>query len=219
MRTIKILLIDDHPLILEGYQNVLNRLEIADIKFVIETSDNCDQAWQKIVSENYDVVFLDINFPVAENSRFISGEDLGAEIKKEFGNKIKLVILTVIEDPLRVQNILRNVNPDGFLVKGETNSEELITCLKKVITYPPFYGATISKILQSGVLNPQVIDEIDRQILHQLSLGTKTKDIPLHVHLSLRAVEDRKRRLKEIMDVQQGGNKALLEKARKSGYI
>ena len=58
MRTIKILLIDDHPLILEGYQNVLNRLEIADIKFVIETSDNCDQAWQKIISENYDVVFF-----------------------------------------------------------------------------------------------------------------------------------------------------------------
>ncbi|MCL6218816.1 response regulator [Zunongwangia pacifica] len=219
MRTIKILLIDDHPLILEGYQNVLSRLEIPEINFIVETSDNCEQAWQKIVSDNYDVVFLDINFPVSNNSKFISGEDLGAEIKKEFGNNIKLVILTVIEDPLRVQNILRNVNPDGFLVKGETNSEELITCLKKIISKPPFYGATISKILQSGVMNPQVIDEIDRQILHQLSLGTKTKDIPQHVHLSLRAVEDRKRRLKDIMNVQQGGNKALLEKARKSGYI
>ena len=219
MSTCKILLIDDHPLILEGYQNVLSRLKIPEINFVIETSDNCDHAWKKIVTENYDVVFLDINFPVAENSRFISGEDLGAEIKNEFGNKIKLVILTVIEDSLRIQNILRNVNPDGFLVKGETNSEELITCLKKVISTPPFYGSTISKILQSEAINSQIIDEIDRQILHQLSLGTKTKDIPQHVHLSLRAVEDRKRRLKDIMNVHQGGNRALLEKARKSGYI
>ncbi|MDN3595989.1 response regulator [Zunongwangia endophytica] len=219
MSMIKILLVDDHPLILEGYQNVLSRLELPEIKLIIDTADKCDEAWQKIVSGNYDVVFLDINFPIDGNSRFISGEDLGAAIKKEYGSEMKLVILTVIDDSLRVHNILRNVNPDGFLVKGETNSEELVTCLKKVIKSPPFYGSTISKILHSGVMSTKIIDDIDRQILYQLSLGTKTKDIPQHVNLSLRAVEDRKRRLKEVMEVEKGGNKALLEKARKSGYI
>jgi len=56
-------------------------------------------------------------------------------------------------------------------------------------------------------------------ILYQLSLGTKTKDLTKFIHLSLRAVEDRKKRLKEIFGVSGEGNKALLEKARESGYI
>ncbi len=57
MKTIKILLVDDHPLILEGYRNVLSRLEFPELSFDIDTTDNCDLAWQKIVKDDYDVVF------------------------------------------------------------------------------------------------------------------------------------------------------------------
>jgi len=63
------------------------------------------------------------------------------------------------------------------------------------------------------------LDEKDRIILNQLSLGTKTKDLTTHVNLSLRAVEDRKRKLKEIFDVVGEGNQALLKKARSIGYV
>jgi len=218
MNNINILLVDDHHMILEGYKNVLSKVKYNGIKLSIDTSDNCDFAWNKIRNGNYQIVFLDINFPVQENSEILSGEDLGVKIKKEFPN-IKIVILTVLEDSFRLHNILSNINPDGFLLKGETTSQELIRCLEKVIDSPPYYGPKISKILRSEVTNRSFIDEIDRMILYQLSLGTKTKDLTKFVHLSLRAVEDRKKRLKEIFGVSGEGNKALLEKARESGYI
>jgi DNA-binding NarL/FixJ family response regulator len=205
-------------MILEGYKNVLSRLKPPGINLSIDISDNCDTAWSKIPENNYQIVFLDINFPVEENSKILSGEDLGAKIKRDFPD-IKVVILTVLEDALRLRNILSSINPEGFLLKGETTSKELIKCLEKIMDSPPYYGPKISKLLKSESTHRPFIDETDRIMLYQLSLGTKTKNLTKFVHLSLRAVEDRKKRLKEIFGVKGEGNKALLEKARKSGYI
>jgi len=183
---IKILLVDDHHMILEGYKNVLSKKNFPGTKLLIDTADNCDLAWKKIHLENYQIVFLDINFPVQKGSEILSGEDLGVKIKRKFPD-IKIVILTVLEDSFRLYNILSNINPDGFLLKGETTSQELLRCLEKVVEAPPYYGPKISKILRSELTNKS-IDEIDRIMLYQLSLGTKTKDLTKFVHLSLRAV-------------------------------
>lgn len=199
-RDINILLVDDHHMILEGYKNVLSRAKYTGVYLSIDTSDNCDIAWEKLSNGNYQIVFLDINFPVQENSEILSGEDLGVKIRKELPN-IKIVMLPVLEDVFRLHNILSNINPDGFLSKGETTSKELLRCLENVIDSPPYYGPKISRILRSEIANKLFIDETDRILLYQLSLGTKTKDLTNFVHLSQRAVEDRKKKLKEIFGV------------------
>lgn len=217
-KKIKVLLIDDHHMILEGYKNVLSQYNFDNIELSVDTADNCDLAWEKIKLDNFQVIFLDINFPISESNKILSGEDLGMKIKNEFPT-LKIIILTVLEDTLRLQNLLLNLNPDGFLLKGETTSTELLRCLEKVITSPPYYGTKISKLLHFEVTRKSSIDQTDRTMLYQLSLGTKTKDLPKEVDLSLRAVEDRKRKLKEIFGISGEGNKALLEKARESGYI
>lgn len=147
---IRILLIDDHHMILEGYKNVLSKAKLNSFKLSVETADNCDAAWNMVKNGNYQVVLLDINFPVQENSKILSGEDLGVKIKKELP-KIKIIILTVLEDAFRLRNILSNINPEGFLLKGETTSKELLRCLEKVITSQPYYGSKISKLLHSEV--------------------------------------------------------------------
>lgn len=216
MKTINALLIDDHPLILEGYRNVIEKADIDGVKVKIDTVENCEDAWNQIQSNQIDLVVLDINFPVLPESKFFSGEDLGSKIKEQCPNT-KLIILTVIEDSFRLKNIMFNVKPDGFLLKGDTSSEELLYCLDRVINESSFFGSKVTKLLQSDYFNQHLIDETDRLMLYQLSLGTKTKDLPAYVNLSLRAVEDRKRKLKEVFGA--NNNKSLLEQARKSGYI
>ena len=63
------------------------------------------------------------------------------------------------------------------------------------------------------------VDKIDRQIFYELSLGTRTKDLPEVVPLSIAGVEKRKRLLKEKFDVEEQGDKALIIKAREMGFI
>lgn len=215
---INMLMVDDHHMILEGYENVLSRSKIKDYQLNLFKADNCDLAWEKISSGNYHIVMLDINFPVSESSKFLSGEDLGIKINKDYP-AIKVIILTVLEDSFRLHNILDNINPDGFLLKGEVTAKKLIECIETVITTPPYYGPKISKLLHSRATHKFSLDQTDRIILYQLSMGTRMKDLPKDTNLSLRAVEDRKKRLKEIFGVKGEGNKALLEKARESGYL
>ena len=63
------------------------------------------------------------------------------------------------------------------------------------------------------------MDKIDRQILYELSIGTKTKDLPNIVPLSIAGIEKRKRILKRVFDVEYQGDKALITKAREKGFI
>lgn len=217
-REIKVLMVDDHEMIIEGYRNVLSRIDLKGLNVIFNSTNNCTEAWDILSKETYDIVFLDINFPVIEGAKLISGEDLGVKIKNEMPN-VRIIILTTLEDKFRLQNILYNINPEGFLLKGETNSKELVKCLERVIESPPYYGQKISRILRTKMKYNFTLDQVDRKILYQLSLGTKTKDLPEQINLSLRAIENRKRKLKEIFDIEGGDNKLLLQKARESGYI
>jgi two-component system response regulator NreC len=63
------------------------------------------------------------------------------------------------------------------------------------------------------------IDTYNRNILYHLSLGYKMKDLPKHIPLSLPTIERRKKELKTLLGVSQGGNMELLEVARRKGFI
>ena len=212
---IKILMIDDHPLIIEGYKEVLAHLS-GNTYFVIDTAHTCDLAWEKIKSNQYDILFLDISFSKEAGNRLISGDDLGLQVRKKYP-QLKIIILTQIDDAFHLKNLMTTVRPEGFLLKQETNPKLLTNCVQSVIGSIPFFSPKIAKILHSGTTDNLVITENDRIILHQLSLGTKTKNLHHYLPLSHRAVEDRKRKLKEIFGAND--DKTLLANAKAQGYI
>lgn len=214
--TVKLLMVDDHPLILKGYKDVLDRRKPADTTLSTHTANSCKVAWQKLQAQSYDIVFLDINLPPSEDEKFISGEDLGESIRREYPH-IKIIILTQLEETLHLTNILKNIQPEGFLLKGETNPDLLTTCLDKVLENRSFYSPKIFKLQQKNKSHHFKIDDYDRKLLYYLSIGTKTKDLHRYIPLSTRAIEDRKRRLKDYFDA--SNNQALLKKAKAEGYI
>lgn len=217
-KEVRILLVDDHPMILEGYKNVLSRAKLEEVRLQVESVDNCDKAWVKIRGREYDVIFIDINFSNVLDGKIVSGEELGKKVKLAYPS-IKVVVLTVLESRFRVEQILRNINPDGFLLKGETTSKNFLRCLEMVLVSENYYSPKISNILRSRYSTGIVIDEVDEEILRQLSMGSKTKEIAASVNLSVRAVEDRKRKIKESFGVAGENTRIVLKKAKEYGYI
>jgi len=63
------------------------------------------------------------------------------------------------------------------------------------------------------------LDDIDRHLLYQISLGTRTIDLPQELPLEIAAIEIRKRRLKEIFDAVGKSDKVLIQNARKKGFL
>jgi len=86
-KELKLLIVDDHPVIIEAYRNVLATSDFIDkYTFTIDTAINCDTAIRKINysanSAHYDVLFLDIQLPPSSDGKKISGEDLAVYAKK-----------------------------------------------------------------------------------------------------------------------------------------
>ncbi|MBZ9629732.1 response regulator [Salegentibacter sp. LM13S] len=215
--TLSILMVDDHPMILEGYKNTL--LQEKDFNLEIDTATNCDTAISKLErpGSNYDIVLLDIKIPPCANGKILSGEDLGVFIRQKFLST-KIIILTMFSEKIRLTNIIENVNPDSFLIKSEVMPLELVEAVKGVMNGEKYYSETIKK-LNKQQNQDSVLDDYDRRIIFQLSKGTKTSHLVDYIPLSLGAIEKRKRRIKEVFGINRGGDREILDKARQLGYL
>ena len=116
----------------------------------VYTTNKIEDAAKK---NGIDIVFLDISLPPSADGEYLSGEDLGIAIKKLLP-KCKIVVATTFNDNYRIQAILKNVNPDGFLIKNDVNKDELV-----LPNYEKYKHIKISAVvsISGAVLNPSLI--------------------------------------------------------------
>ena len=75
------------------------------------------------------------------------------------------------------------------------------------------------QILRKQVSNDFMVDNIDRKMLYELSIGTKMNELPQAIPLSIAALERRKRLLRDMFNVIGKGDRDLLIAAREKGFI
>ncbi|WP_025742957.1 response regulator [Aquimarina pacifica] len=220
-----VLIIDDHPLISESYKSALHKLSSnkQDILFTIDVVHNCTDALEKITEassnqKEIDLILLDMKLPPAPDKKIISGEDLGLKIKTLLPSS-KIIVSTTFNDNFRIHSIFKSINPDGFLIKNDITPSELVVAIETVIIDPPYYSKTVIKQLRKEVANDFLLDDIDRKLLYELSIGSKMKDLPDVLPLSIAGIEKRKRHLKNIFNVQNENDRELLIKAKEKGFI
>lgn len=211
---ISLLIIEDDSISANAYANILNTL--SNVVFTISFAKDCDEAVQQIKRKNFDLVLLDLQLPVSTNERYVCGEDLGLLIRKT-NSKSKIVVLTNITDALRIRNIINELNPEGFIIKTDIESDSLKNAIKEVLQEKRHYSKTIKRFSDNKKINETKIDNFDRQILYHLSMGEKIIDIPKHVALSKRTIEERLKKLKLIFNVKSNSN--LVKAVKKAGYI
>jgi len=223
-KDLKILIIDDYPLLIEAYKDILNSDDFEGYNLSIEDAHSCDTAMERIVSSasnlHYDLILLDVEIPPATNGELISGEDLALFIKKK-SPKSKIIILTKSDESHRINNVLQIVNPDGLLIKMDLNREMFILAFFKVLNAPPYYSATVANYfrIQSINFGESLLDDINRKIIFYLSKGIKTKNLTNYIDLSLSAIEKRKVQIKNLLELNKANDEALISEAKKRGFI
>ncbi len=220
----KAILIDDHPLIINAYRQAL--LKIAEDRKThidIQVKKDLEEATSLFKSDsdllkNADIIFLDISLPLGKSKEFLSGEDLGIKIRKE-NSQIRIFVSTSLNDNFRMHSILRSIDPDGFVIKNDLTPIELIQAIENVLDNPPYYSQSVLQLLRKQISSDQILDDLDRRLLYELSMGTRMKDIPDVLPLSIAGVEKRKRNLKMIFNVEDQGDSGLIKVARAKGFI
>ena len=221
---INVLIVEDEPLIIDVLINALNAISETHglYDFKIKTATNSDLALNEIdraiMTKPFDLILLDISIPPSSDKRILSGEDLGIEIKNLFP-KIKVIVFTSHNNNYRLNNILKSIDPDGFLIKSDLTFLKLLDAIKVVLQNPPYYSKAIQQLIRRHISHDFVLDKIDRQLLYHLYKGAKTVEIAELVSLSRSAVEQRKYSLKTIFDIEKGSDRELLLRAELAGYI
>jgi DNA-binding NarL/FixJ family response regulator len=216
-----ILIVDDHPFIIQGYKNAITRYNPKEYEFFIEQANDCKSAYEIITNSEtvvFDIAFLDISMPTYEEKGIFSGEDL-AKLLQEYMPNCKIILLTMYTELLKIKNIIDTINPNGLVIKNDLTFDELLFGFNKVINNETYYSQSIQKMIDQAQHETIEIDLFDKQILFHISKGTKTKDIPQYVPISLEAIEKRKLNLKTLLNSEEGSDIDLVREAKNRGLL
>ncbi|MDN3678593.1 response regulator [Flavobacterium paronense] len=215
-----ILIVDDHPFIIQAYKNALEKYSQQGYEFEVTQANNCKSGYENIVESKkpFDVAFFDISMPEYAEKGIYSGEDLASLMKTEMPG-CKVILLTMHTELLKINNIIKNINPNGLIIKNDLTFDELIFAFDKIINNESYYSQTVIKLVGQAQYNNIELDAFDKQILFHLSKGVKTKDLPQYIPLSLSAIEKRKLNIREILEVKGGSDIDLINEAKTKGVI
>jgi len=154
--TIRLLLVDDHPLFRQGILNALNTCDFN--KTIVEVGSG-KEALLATESQTFDVVLMDINMPVMD----------GIECSKRLIKKvpeIKIIALTSFEDKWTIEQMIE-IGAKGYLLKNISKSELEIS-IQSVYNGKMFFSSDIvGKMLQRSSEFMSKMNSISFDELHE----------------------------------------------------
>ena len=182
---IKIIVVDDHPMVIEGMKAMLNQIRYVEL---CATASNAYEAMEKVKENQPDLVITDINMPE------ISGVELTSKLKKEFPN-LKIIGMSTFNERSYIAQMIQN-GADGFLVKS-ASKEEIETAISSVLDGKMHLSsdAGISTSEQKELKNQPTLTSREKEILTLISEGFTNPQIAEKLFISLYTVETHRKNL------------------------
>ena len=179
----RVLLADDHSLVLEGFRRILD--DQCDLVGMVEDGRALLEAAQRVQP---DIVILDVSMPL------LNGIDAATQLKKSHPS-IKVIFVTMHADADYVRSAFE-AGASGYLLKRSA-VDELEQAIRAVWAGHTYITPLIAKGLLDVLMTigpgqsqqKKTLTFRQREVLQLLAEGRTVKDIAIRLKISTRTVE------------------------------
>lgn len=177
-KKIKVVVVDDHQMFLDGMISILSAQENFKILFV-ETS--AKKALQKIGEKIPDIVITDISMPEMNGIEFVK------KIKKQYP-EVKILVLSMFENQQTFEGI------DGYLLK-ETNKEVLVEAINGIVNEGKKYFNAIQNSSNSFEFKQSILTQREKEIIQLIAEENTTDEIAKRLFISKTTIETHRKNI------------------------
>src|SRR5215471_8997397 len=209
---IKLLLVDDHPVVRRGISSCLARQERLSI--VGEAADGIE-AVRKAKELAPDIVLMDIDMP------HMDGLAVTELLRKELPS-VKVLILSMHSNTEYVLRIIQS-GARGYVLK-EASPEELVRAIETVNRGEAFFSPDVARVALNQFVRgsgdgPESsrLTSREREVLIQIAEGLSNKEIACRLGVGVRTVETHRERIMRKLNIHSVAG--LTKFAVAKGYI
>lgn len=187
---IRILLVDDHPMVREG---LVARLQAVPRFEVVGEAGGRTDGLALLAELRPDVVLMDVGLKDG------NGITLGAEMLAA-QPAVKLLMFSMYDNPEYVQRAL-TAGARGYVLK-DAPASEIVSAIDAVAAGGTFLSAAVSGRLFRGQEPKPLLTPRESEILSLLGQGASSKQIARQLDLSVRTVEAHRQSIKRKLDLE-----------------
>ena len=193
MENLRILIVDDHPLVRSGVRTFLNSVQ--GIETVGEAGNGVEAVDQALALQP-DIVLMDLQMPGINHLSELNGIEATYKILRNSPH-IGVIVLTVFEDDDAVFAAMR-AGARGYILKG-ADQAELLRAIQAVSQGEAMFSSGIARRLTdyfstlSTMKSPQAFPELterERQILDLIAHGLNNPQIAERLMVSPKTVRN-----------------------------
>jgi DNA-binding NarL/FixJ family response regulator len=194
----RILLADDHTLLIDGLRPLLERQRNLEVVAVARDGVEAAGLARK---HRPDIILLDISMPR------LNGLDAARKILAEFP-AIKIIMLSMHADRKFIEESLR-IGARGYLLK-ESAVEEVIEAILSVQSGELFLSRSVrteimrdyvQRLRAGGEGSRSPLTPREREVLQLLAEGNPTKAMADILHVSVKTIESHRKRIMDKLDL------------------
>jgi two-component system, NarL family, invasion response regulator UvrY len=186
---IKILIADDHAIVRKGLVQILT--DVPDT-FAVDEADNGEDALNRALHNDYELVLLDISMPGKGGLEVL-------DVLKSQRPKLPVLILSMHPEEQYAVRALR-AGASGYLTKGSA-ADELVSAIKKVLAGGKYVSNSLAEKLVFGLVDKfekplhGTLSAREYQVMRMIASGKTPSGIAEEMSLSVKTISTYRVRL------------------------
>jgi len=187
---IRLLIVDDHPLVRDGLRLRLSALPMIDS---VSEAGGAAEAWSQMDAAQPNLVLMDIGM------KDVNGIELTAALLARHPG-LRVLMLSMYDNPEYVQRALQ-AGARGYVLK-DAPAAEIVTALETVAGGGTYLSPAVSHRLFRNEAPRPVLTPREAEILSALGRGHSSKQIARDLDLSVRTVETHRQSIKRKLGIE-----------------